>query len=167
MSRATLLQLLKVRQPIIYQVASVDFQYSDEAIAECLLKRLQQTGGITFNCAGEVIGMLMDNSKEVLENVHRVFSMTSLLDSLPPAELTRCKLEEETKQLWREQTCVLCTYTNTNSINHDRWRCALFLPCTHLTTCLTCASNLEVCNVCQTPIRFIYKIYRSRIPSLS
>ena len=61
MSSEALLEWFKARQPTVYQIASEDFQYDNEAISLCLIKRFRLTGEVKFECAGDLIGMLFDN----------------------------------------------------------------------------------------------------------
>ena len=163
MAHKDVLALFKEKQATIYEVASVDFQYDDEAISGCVIKQFQRTGEMKFKCAGELIGMLLDHSREDTTISDPAFSMKAMIDSLPPPsprDDERRRLEEETKWLWIQQFCLLCCRRTRRSQSHYSLRCALLLPCTHLTTCISCAYQLRVCNICKTPIHIVIKTYR-------
>lgn len=56
----------------------------------------------------------------------------------------------ENERLRDERSCRVC-------LEHEKT--VLFLPCRHLATCLTCASLLQTCPVCRSPIDSHVKIF--------
>ena len=171
MSCKLVIEAFKLRQPIIYQIAFIDFEYSNEAICRCLLRQFKLTGGITFKCAGDLIAMLFDDLRYDREYKNDFACMKILLESLPspspsptPTAIEHSQLKQETFHLWLEQFCLLCCQRNQkkeSTAHNQRYnhRNALLMPCFHFTLCIACANTLTRCNICRIPIDNITKVF--------
>ncbi|XP_071964021.1 putative inhibitor of apoptosis isoform X2 [Antedon mediterranea] len=60
------------------------------------------------------------------------------------------ELKSTLRDLREKGTCKICM---------DNEACVLFVPCSHLATCVSCAENLSSCPICRTTIQRYVKAY--------
>ncbi|KAG8263827.1 Baculoviral IAP repeat-containing protein 2 [Homalodisca vitripennis] len=61
-------------------------------------------------------------------------------------------LEEENRRLREARLCKICM---------DSEVCIVFLPCSHLVTCVSCAQSLAACPVCRHNIKATVRTFLS------
>ncbi|XP_052809871.1 baculoviral IAP repeat-containing protein 3-like [Mya arenaria] len=62
------------------------------------------------------------------------------------------RLKAENENLRRSMACIICK---------EREAVVLFLPCTHLITCLECAPKFGKCPICGTDIEGVIRVFRA------
>lgn len=65
---------------------------------------------------------------------------------------TNLSLEEENRMLKEARMCKICMDAEVGIV---------FLPCGHLTTCITCATNLQYCPLCRCTIKATVRTFLS------
>ncbi|MPC46956.1 Baculoviral IAP repeat-containing protein 7-B [Portunus trituberculatus] len=61
----------------------------------------------------------------------------------------RARLQEKLVEMKEKRRCVVCL---------DNEYGAIFMPCTHLVTCPSCAATLSTCPVCRTPVQYLVAV---------
>ncbi|KAK8381881.1 hypothetical protein O3P69_015112 [Scylla paramamosain] len=61
----------------------------------------------------------------------------------------RARLHEKLVEMKERRRCVVCL---------DNEYGAIFMPCTHLVTCPSCAATLTACPLCRTPVQYLVAV---------
>ncbi|XP_050705640.1 baculoviral IAP repeat-containing protein 8-like [Eriocheir sinensis] len=69
----------------------------------------------------------------------------SLQAELEKLETEKRKLEKRLQETKEVLVCRVCL---------DRPVAAVFMPCAHLSTCVTCSTSLTTCPLCRSPIHY-------------
>lgn len=104
-----------------------------------------------------ILSAVILNTKEDDRPHEEVVTRAQVADDRPQDEAradgsSKVSLEEENRQLKEARLCKICM---DNEIG------VVFLPCGHLTTCVTCAPSLKDCPVCRSVIKGTVRTFLS------
>ena len=65
-------------------------------------------------------------------------------------DIAEADMAEEVEKLKKERSCAICM---------ERQKVIIFMPCSHLASCVECSVSLQICPICRKKVEATIRTY--------